>query len=139
LGGTILCLPSRDQSDELVGKMLTQLLQRAGYRAQALPIGAVDDMLKQVALQDAQIVCISALPPFAVGQARSLCKRLRASYPNVKLVVGLWNYDAGIAKAQERFQNVATECVATSLAGVVEQIRQLCDAALVKELAATQR
>jgi predicted PurR-regulated permease PerM len=134
-GTTILCLPSRDRSDELVGRMLAQLLQRAGYRAQALAIGAVEDMLKQVSVQDAQIVCVSALPPFAVGQARSLCKRLRASYPNVKLMVGLWNCDGGIVKAQERFGNVSTDSVAISLAGVLEQIRQLSDVAPVKAVA----
>ena len=134
-GANILCVPSRDQSDELIGRMLSQLLQRAGYRAQALPIGAVEDMLKQVSVQDAQIVCVSALPPCAVGQARSLCKRLHASYPNVKLIVGLWNCDGGIAQAQTRFQNICTDCVATSLAGVLEQIRQLRDVALVKEVA----
>ncbi len=134
-GAVILCVPARDPSDELIGRMLAQLLQRAGYRAQALAIGAVDDMLKQVSLQNAQIVCVSALPPFAVGQARSLCKRLRASYPDVKLVVGLWNCDGGIVKAQERFQNVATDSVAISLAGVLEQIRQVSDVALVKDVA----
>jgi predicted PurR-regulated permease PerM len=135
-GAMILCLPSRDQSDELVGKMLTQLLQRAGYRAESLPIGAVEDMLKQVGLREARIVCVSALPPFAVGQARSLCKRLRASYPNVKLIVGLWNYDGGIVKAQERFQNISTDLVTTSLAGVLEQISQLAGVAVVEELPA---
>jgi predicted PurR-regulated permease PerM len=137
-GARVLCLPSRDQSDELVAKMLTQLLQRAGYRAQSLPIGAVEDMLKQVGLWETQIVCVSALPPFAVGQARSLCKRLRASYPGVKLIVGLWNYDDGIVKAQERFQNISTDLVTTSLAGVLEQIGQLADATVVEELDARQ-
>ena len=130
---SILCLPARDQSDELVARMLTQLLQRAGYRAQSLPIGAVEDMLDQVSRQEARIVCVSALPPLAVGQARSLCKRLHSRYPNLTLVVGLWNYEGGIAKAQERFKNVSTELVATSLADVLKQIGQLTGAILIEE------
>lgn len=133
---SILCIPARDQSDELVASMLTQLLQRAGHRAQFLPIDAVDDMLKQVALQEAQIVCVSALPPFAVGHARSLCKRLHARYPDLKVVVGLWNYELGIAKAQERFESVHTDFVATSLVDVVKQIGQLTDAIILEEPAA---
>jgi len=130
---SILCLPARDQSDELVARMLTQLLQRAGYRAQFLPINAVDDMLEQVAQQKASIVCVSALPPFATGQARSLCKRLHARYPSLRVVVGLWNYDGGIVKAQERFESVYTDCVATSLADVSKQIGQLTEAILLLE------
>jgi hypothetical protein len=132
----ILCLPARDQSDELVARMLTQLLQRAGYRAQSLLIGAVADMLDQVAQQEARIVCVSALPPFAVGQASSLCKRLHSHYPNLKVVVGLWKYEGGIAKAQERFENATVDFAATSLAGVLEYIRQLTDAILIAEQAA---
>lgn len=124
----VLCIPARDQSDELVAKMLAQLLQRSGYRAQSLPIGAVDDMLQQVSQQEARIVCVSALPPFAVGQARSLCEGLHSRFPNVKLVAGLWNYESGIVKAQERFQNVSIDFVATSLADALKQIRQLAEA-----------
>ncbi len=133
-GEVILCVPARDPSDGLVGRMLAQLLQRSGYRAQALAIGAVDDMLKEVSLRDAQIVCVSALPPFAVGQARSLCKRLRASYPDVKVMVGLWNYDGGIVKARERFQNISIDFVAISLAGALERIRRASDVLMAKEL-----
>jgi len=135
-GAMFLCLPARDQSDELVGKMLAQLLQRAGYRAQSLPIGAVEDMLNQVALREAQIVCVSALPPFAVGQARSLCKRLRTSYPNVKLVgrpMELWM--VGSSRLRSGFQNISTDLVTTSLSGVLEQIGQLVEPSVVEELA----
>ena len=85
-------------------------------------------MLQQVSQQEARIVCVSALPPFAVGQARSLCERLHSRFPNVKLVAGLWNYESGIVKAQERFQNVSIDFVATSLADALKQIRQLAEA-----------
>jgi hypothetical protein len=36
---SVVCIPARDEADEIVGIMLTQLLERAGYQAQAISIG----------------------------------------------------------------------------------------------------
>lgn len=68
----IVCIPARDEADEIVGVMIAQLLRRAGHDAYAIPIGPVSTMLEQVEPQRAELVCVSALPPFAAGQARSL-------------------------------------------------------------------
>ena len=38
----ILCLPVRDDADEIVGIMLAELLERAGYTASAIQIGSVE-------------------------------------------------------------------------------------------------
>jgi len=37
VGTEIVCLPARDEADELVGMMFCQLLQQAGYAASYLP------------------------------------------------------------------------------------------------------
>ena len=125
---SIGCVPARDQADELVGMMLTQLLEQAGYtRVRYLAIGTVEDMLQQVGEGRFQIVCISALPPFAVGQARSLCKRLRARFPNVKVIVGLWGFTGGVIKAQERVGTACTEAVSTTLSEAMLQVRRLAE------------
>ena len=36
------------------------------------------------------MICIAALPPGGLVQARYLCKRLRARFPHLKIVVGRW-------------------------------------------------
>ena len=120
----IVCIPARDEADELVGMMLAQLLQQAGYKASYLAIGTVDDMLRKVEQGGYRIACVSALPPFAVGQARSLCKRLRAKLPDVAVVVALWQFDGGVPRAQERAGGCA-DAVATSLSESLLQIRRL--------------
>ena len=91
LGMEIACLPARDEADELAAMMLAQLLQRSGFTARSIPIGTIADMLAQVSDPDVRIVCVSALPPFALGQARSLCKRLRALMPGLRIILCLWN------------------------------------------------
>ncbi len=123
----IACLPTRDEADELVGMMLAQLLEHAGHRATYVAIGTVQDMLDQVAQGDYATVCVSALPPFAVGQARSLCKRLRARFPELTIVVGLWGFAGGVLKAQERVGSTCTDAVATSLSEALLQIRRFSE------------
>ena len=122
----IVCLPARDEADELVGMMLAQLLQKAGSKdARYLAIDTVDHMLDQVEQGRFAIACVSALPPFAVGQARSLCKRLRARSPQLTILVGLWGFSGGVPKAQERVGPASPDAVATSLSDAMLQLRRL--------------
>lgn len=123
----IVCVPARDEADELVGMMFAQILQQAGYGASYLAIGTVNDMLDQVEKSGFRIACVSALPPFAVGQARSLCKRLRARVPNLAIIVGLWEFAGGVPKAQERVGASCTDAVVTSLSEGLLQVRRLSE------------
>jgi hypothetical protein len=76
--GYVVCMPVRDEADEIIGTMLAHLLERAGYRTRFLAIGTTVEMLAQVSEEKPDIVCLSALPPFAVGHARSYIKIARA-------------------------------------------------------------
>jgi hypothetical protein len=75
---------------------------------------------------DYRIALVSALPPFAVGQARSLCKRLHARFPDLVIVIGLWEFAGGVLKAQERV-GASANAVATSLSEGLIQIRRLSE------------
>lgn len=123
----IVCVPARDEADELVGMMFAQILQKAGYGATYLAIGAVNDMLDQVEKSGCRIACVSALPPFAVGQARSLCKRLHARVPELMVIVGLWEFAGGVPRAQERVGTSCTDTVVTSLSEGLLHIRRLSE------------
>ena len=123
----VLCVPARDEADELVGTMFSQLLVQAGYNASHLAIGAVEDMLRQAGESGCTVVCVSALPPAAVGQARSLCKRLRSRFPELSLVIGLWGFSGGVPKAQERVGAGCTDAVATTLSEALLQVRRLSE------------
>lgn len=123
----VLCIPARDEADELVGMMLAQLLRRAGYHADSLAIGTVEGMLEQAAQRKYDVICVSALPPFAVAQARSLCKRLRAKFPNLPIVLGLWGFGGGVLKAQERVGDSCTDAVVTKLSEGLMQVRRCAE------------
>ena len=118
-GPKIVCVPARDEADEIVGTMVMQLLRRAGRDADALPIAAISTMLEQLERLHPDVICVSALPPFAVGQAKTLCKQLRQRHPKVKIVLGLWEFPGGVAKAQERVGLGCVDMIGTSLAQIM--------------------
>ena len=110
--------------------MLAQLLQKARVNnVRALPIDTVENMLNQVEEGRFAIVCVSALPPFAVGQARSLCKRLRGRFKNIAVVVGLWGFAGGVPKAQDRIGAACTDCVCTNFSEAFFHIQKLAEPA----------
>jgi predicted PurR-regulated permease PerM len=119
---SVVCVPARDEADEIVGLMLAQLLERAGYRAQAISIDITAEMMAQVKEAAPDIVCISALPPFALLHARDLYKRVRANVPNAKVIVGLWKFSGDPIKAAARFNIVGDDKLAITLAQTVLQV-----------------
>lgn len=124
----VVCLPARDEADEIVAMMVAQLAPAGSYEAVAIPIAPAAEMLEQAAQQRPAIVCVSALPPAALPQARALCKRLRVRVPGAKLVLALWKFEGGPARAQERAGGVA-DVVVTNLADLGMQLLQMaqCD------------
>jgi CheY-like chemotaxis protein len=120
---SVVCLPARDEADEIIATMLAQLLERAGYNSQCVPLGSVVDMLARVEKVKPDIVCVSALPPFAVTHARNLCERLRSQFPNQGIVVGLWDFSGDKAKAASKIDPTEQIHVFTTLALAIQQVR----------------
>jgi predicted PurR-regulated permease PerM len=129
----VVCMPARDEADEIVGIMLSQLLERAGYHAQAIPIGTTAEMLAQVKEAAPDIVCISALPPFALLHARDMYKRVRSHAPNAKIIVGLWKFSGDPIKAAVRFNIIGEDKLAITLAQAVLQVGVFQQIELVPE------
>jgi predicted PurR-regulated permease PerM len=117
----IMCLPVRDDADEIVGIMLAQLLERAGYSATAIPIGSVERMLAEVAGADPEVVCLSALPPYAVSHARGIYRRLRAQQSRTRIIIGLWNYTEDPVKAAAEISGGEQNLICTTLAQMTLQ------------------
>ena len=87
-----LCLPARDKADELGARMVEKLVIQAGGDVLALSSDElVGELLERIAGTSPIAVCVSALPPAASLHARVLCKRIRTRFPDIKLVVGIWD------------------------------------------------
>jgi predicted PurR-regulated permease PerM len=122
---TAYCLPARDEADELVAMMLAQLLTQRGYCAEAISHEVLSgEMLELIEKNKADVVCISALPPTATSDARYLTKRLRARFPELSLIVGLWTYKTDLDRARRRIARDDSVKIVTTLADAQEQIDQ---------------
>lgn len=122
----VVILPAKSEGDEAVGQMLAHALALDGIPAEAFSHKLlVQEMLDRVAELGAVAVCVSASRPFAVMQARYLCKRLRARNPVVRLVVGLWDAKQEPSSGSHRqLQGFADE-VDHTIADAVASLRGL--------------
>jgi predicted PurR-regulated permease PerM len=109
-----VCLPARDEADEIAGLMLAQLLERRGLRALNVEVGVLaGEMLEAVGQHAASVVFVSVVPPSTVTHARYLCKRLRQRFPELRIVVGLWGVES--PKPRERMLAAGANAVVSSL------------------------
>ena len=68
------------------------------------------------------MVCIGALPPGGLAHTRYLCKKLRARFLKVKIVVGRWGLSGDIEANREQLQDAGADLVAAT---ILETRRQL--------------
>ena len=123
---SILCLPARDEADETVGMMLVQLLKQRGIHSQVLSTEKLSgEMIEQVNAESTAIVCISALPPFASIHARYLCKRLRAKFSQLKIIVGLWQSGSIAEKTRHRLTAAGIDILVTTLSEAASELELL--------------
>jgi len=127
LSARILCLPANDRADEVTAAMLAQLLEQAGHAALSLPIALASpaELLALIEKRQDDVICISALPPYAFPPARTICKLIRERFPKLKLVIGVWGFSGDLEKAKARFERTRPDRLLTSLAQAVEQIQEM--------------
>ena len=119
----IFCLAANDQADEITSSMLAQLLERAGHGVISLPVESrFEDILQHLQPEPQDVICISALPPFAFAQAASICQRVRLHLPESKVLAGIWGSNGDANKALERFGSARPDAIVSTLAQALQQI-----------------
>jgi predicted PurR-regulated permease PerM len=121
-GLDVLCIPARDEADDVIATLLSQTLGRQGHSAKSIPIASVATMLSAVCELKPRIVCISALPPHALGHARALYTRLRNQFPELHIVVCLWHFKGDLRQAGIRLGMAKEHGFLTTLPDVSQHI-----------------
>jgi predicted PurR-regulated permease PerM len=122
-GLSVLCIPARDEADGIVAMLLEQSLRRQGHQAQSIPIGSTADMMLSAVVQfNPQVVCISALPPFALAHAAALYANLRDQLPKLHVVICLWHFEGDLQQAGTRLRIAKGHAFFTTLADVCKHI-----------------
>jgi hypothetical protein len=107
--------------------MLAQILEQKGFAALAFPcVGpSPNEVLRVIEARRSDVVCISALPPYAFAPARAMCKQIREQFPRLKVVVCVWGFSGDTQKAMARFERTQPDRLSTSLAEAVEHVQEL--------------
>jgi predicted PurR-regulated permease PerM len=128
----ILCLPAHDRADEVTAAMLAQILEQRGFATLSFPIAGPSphEFLELIEAGHGDVVCISAVPPYAFAPARAMCKQIRERFPKLKVVVCVWGFGGDTEKAMTRFERTQPDRLVTSLAAAVAQVGELVHPAL---------
>jgi predicted PurR-regulated permease PerM len=122
----VVCISASDQADELTTHMLVQLMEQAFHQTLYLPASVSSDILGALANEPDTVIFISALPPFAFSQARTICQRVRSHLPHNRIVIGLWNPTEDSDQTHditvERFGNGRPTVIVNTLAQAVWQV-----------------
>ena len=125
-GPLIACIASRDAADELACRMVARQLDPAYFSTSIISSDSLTgETIERIAALAPAAICISALPPVAALHARVLCKRLRQRFPDLPIVVGLWDASIPTAAARSRLGDLGTEYVVTSIAQALATLESL--------------
>jgi predicted PurR-regulated permease PerM len=92
----ILGCAAHDEADELALLMFRQLLDSSKYEVELMSdTMPTSEVVALIGEKSPTMICIAAVPPGGLAQARYLCKRLRARFPNLKIAVGRWGTSSG--------------------------------------------
>ena len=123
----VLGLPASEDADEIVLQMLKHRLDPTRF---ALDVASPDLLVSEaIAVVEARapaVVLIGALA--GAGHPlhlRSLCKRLRARFPDLAIVVGWWGADGGDEAARDAMVAAGADRVTVGLADASAQLQEL--------------
>ena len=122
----ILGCPAHDEADELALRMLQHVLdpQRFEVKVHKATLLAAE-VLSLVGQTTPALVCIGLVPPGGFARTRYLCKRLRARFPTLPIVVGCWSGTQDEAESIGRLRFDSLTQVGTTLLQTREQIMQV--------------
>ncbi len=87
----IFVCPAHDEEDDAAVEMLPRVLDPSRWEVERIdPRTLTSELLDRVAGSRPVAVCIATVPPGGLAHTRYLCKRLRARFPELKILVGRW-------------------------------------------------
>jgi len=122
----ILGCPAHDEADEVALQMLQQVLDRRRFAVEVTRAGLLaTEVLSLIEQSAPTLVCIGLVPPGGFAQTRYLCKRLRARFPTLPIIVGCWGGTQDETETQARLRLDSLTQISTSLTKMCQQIMQV--------------
>lgn len=121
----VLCIPVRDETDELAALMLARCLMAEGIPAVAAPVQPIDQLLEGIIARNPPLVFLTGLPPVGVARPRRIFRSLRARQPRLPIFIGIWSYADNGEKAAREISNGELPGICTNFAQAIEQVHAL--------------
>ncbi len=122
----VLGLPADGPSDEVALLALKKIIDPRRCTIEVLPAAMLaSEMISRVGEHKPRVVCIGALGPGGIAHARYLCKRIRARFPELKILVGRWRAHDDPAKVEESLRSAGADRIAATLSATREQLLSL--------------
>jgi hypothetical protein len=120
----VLCIPLRDQADDIGAIMLAQLLRKERCEVERAAVSALtSELVESVEMLHVDLVVLSSVPPLPSRTSRLLCRRLRDRYPQLPILIGYWGGDRDEAIRRKLADDQSD--IATTLAAAVERVRAI--------------
>ncbi|QDT75496.1 AI-2E family transporter [Lacipirellula limnantheis] len=120
----VLCIPLRDEADDIGAAMLSKLLSRERVTVELGAVTALtSELVDSVDALHVDVVVLSIVPPLPPRSSRLLCRRLHDRYPQLPVVIGFW----GAGKAEDIRRRLADDQseVVTTLAAAVDRVKAI--------------
>ncbi|MGD0737061.1 MAG: AI-2E family transporter [Terracidiphilus sp.] len=122
----VFFIPAQGTADEIAAEMCAYFLTQEGFPA--IPFHVTDspgELIASVGCQSDDVVCISAVPPFAEGNVRKVARSIRGEANSPTLIAGLWSFERPSEDRMQRLAKSFSAPVATTLAEAVAQVRAI--------------
>ncbi|HEY2859318.1 MAG TPA: AI-2E family transporter, partial [Terracidiphilus sp.] len=134
----VMCVPVRDETDELAALMAAQVLEGMNVRSFALAATRVNEMVEAAQAERPDLLVLCALPPVGLARCHRVYRSLRSRNPNLRIMIGIWNYGSDAAEAAKKISGGEEPRMWTRLTEIVAEIRALAAPDLPAPLATNE-
>lgn len=121
----VMCIGGKWEVDTVAGEMLSHALALDGILAHYRPATTVSAAsVAKLDLAGADVVCLSYFTDSPAIPARHFCRRLRRRWPDLSIVLALWNGPKELL-ADEAHEALGADAVVTSVDEAVARIHRL--------------
>jgi hypothetical protein len=121
----VLCIPVRDEADELAAAMLAQCLNNGHVKAAAVREWRLSDILRTVETRRPDVVFLCGLPPVGMARSHRLYRTIRGRNPKLPVLMGIWDLREDAEEVGREAFGEEQGRVITSLKEAVQSVRAL--------------
>ncbi|QEU07068.1 AI-2E family transporter [Paracoccus yeei] len=129
----VACIGGKWEIDNVACEMMVHALAFGGIAASQRPAGVLTARyVDKLDLEGVELVCLSYFSREPMLSARSFCRRLRNRWPEVKIVLALWNAPDDLT-GNDKAREWGADAVVASMSEAVQRIEQMLTPDLARE------